>query len=154
MDLDHAPGRLPNIRFVARFNPPLVVPLSVYASALQAVGLQYNPQDLRATTFVGLAIRPGEMDPGMMAMAGGYTHEVRSETRVLSVDAAGRESHTVHANTLYVPKLEYSRTLEFLPFAHPRQLVELLPTLRRGGVHVECARKERSGEGKGAQCGK
>jgi hypothetical protein len=131
MNIDNAPGRLPNIRFVAKFNPPLVVPLSLYVTVLQSVGLEYNPQDLRATTFVGLALRPEETDPGMSTAAGGHTPEVRSTTEVLTIDHAGNESHTTHANTLYVPRLEYARTLDSLPFQHPRQLVALLPTFRQ-----------------------
>ncbi|KAF2243953.1 hypothetical protein BU26DRAFT_523499 [Trematosphaeria pertusa] len=131
MNLGNAPGRLPNIRFVARFNPPLVVPWTEYVRITQNVGVEYNPQDLRATTFVGLAIRPGDVDPAMMGTAGGYTPEVRSERNVLVLDKDGKERQTTHANSLYVPKLEYARALESLPFSHPRQLVELLPTLRQ-----------------------
>lgn len=131
MNLDNTPGRLPNIRFVAKFNPPLVVPLSVYVSIMQSVGLEYNPQDIRATTFVGLAIRPGETDPGMLTTTGGYTTEVRNETSILVFDQEGNERQRTHRNSLYVPKLEYSRSLESLPFQHPRQLIELLPTLRQ-----------------------
>jgi hypothetical protein len=33
--------------------------------------------------------------------------------------------------SLFIPKLEYSRTLEALPFSHPKQLVEVLPVLRQ-----------------------
>ncbi|KAJ4359803.1 uncharacterized protein N0V89_000359 [Didymosphaeria variabile] len=131
MNIDNAPGRLPNIRFVAKFNPPLVVPLSLYVTVMQSVGLEYNPQDLRATTFVGLALRPEETDPGMSTTAGGHTPEVRSTTKVLTIDHAGKEDHNTHTNTLYVPRLEYARTLDSLPFQHPRQLVALLPTFRQ-----------------------
>lgn len=131
MNIDNAPGRLPNIRFVAKFNPPLVVPLTLYITILESVGLVYNPQDLRATTFVGLALRPEETDPGMSATAGSHTPELRSMTSALAVDKDGKEMQIKHANTLYVPKLEYARTLESLPFQHPRQLVALLPTFRQ-----------------------
>ncbi|KAF1957199.1 hypothetical protein CC80DRAFT_525310 [Byssothecium circinans] len=130
MTIDNAPGRLPNIRFVARFNPPLAVPLPVYANIVNSVGIEY-PEDLRATTFIGLALRPQDPDPGMSAMAGGSTPEIASTRRVLSIDTDGREAWKWHKNTLYVPKLEFSRTLESLPFQHPRQLVEILPMLRQ-----------------------
>jgi hypothetical protein len=33
--------------------------------------------------------------------------------------------------SLFIPKLEYSRKLEALPFSHPKQLVEILPVLRQ-----------------------
>ncbi|KAH6513373.1 hypothetical protein HBI81_221490 [Parastagonospora nodorum] len=126
MDINSTPGRLPNIRFVARFNPPLVVPLAVHMQLYQSVGLSERPEDFRATTFVGLALRPGEIDPGMMGAAGS-THEIRSTRSVL--DSSGKSRK--HAMSLYLPKIEYSRTLESLPFAHPKQLVAILPVLRQ-----------------------
>ena len=129
MNLDAAPGRLPNIRFVARFNPPLVVPLSVFVNIQQSLGLDV-PQDIRATTFVGLALRPREPDPGLTGMAGDSTQEIRSTKTVLIPTASGEEQRT-HANSLYVPKTEFSRTIEAIPFQHPKQLVEILPTLRQ-----------------------
>lgn len=130
MNLDNAPGRLPNVRFVAKFNPPLVVPIQEYVNILRQVGLEWNPQELRPTSFVGLAMRPGEMDPWVAPGSGGATTEVRSEKKILVVDKEGRETYRTHANALMVPRLEYSRTLESLPFQHPKQLVEILPTLR------------------------
>ncbi|KAF2801031.1 hypothetical protein K505DRAFT_344743 [Melanomma pulvis-pyrius CBS 109.77] len=130
MNLDAAPGRLPNIRFVARFNPPLVVPLSVFINIQQSLGLDV-PQDIRATTFVGLALRPGEPDPGLTGQAGDSTQEIRSNKTVLVLNGNGKEEQRTHTNSLYVPKTEFSRTIEALPFHHPKQLVEILPTLRQ-----------------------
>ncbi|KAH6633289.1 mediator of RNA polymerase II transcription subunit 1-domain-containing protein [Boeremia exigua] len=130
MNLDTAPGRLPNIRFVAKFNPPLVVPLTTYISLYQSVGVE-PPQDFSATTFVGLALRPNELDPGMTGTAGASTHEIRSTRLALVRDESGSEKDRTHELSLYVPKMEYSRRLENLPFAHPKQLVEILPVLRQ-----------------------
>lgn len=130
MDLSSAPGRLPNIRFVAKFNPPLVVPLAVYVQLYQSVGLEPRPEDFRPTTFVGLALRPGEIDPCMMGSADS-THDIQSARNVLVVDAHGNEKDVEIDMRLYLPKIEYSRTLESLPFSHPRQVVEMLPILRQ-----------------------
>lgn len=130
MNLDNAPGRLPNIRFIAKFNPPLVVPLSVFVTIQQSLGLEV-PSDIRATTFVGLALRPGETDPGLTGVSNESTQEIQVERRVLVINKDGKEEHKVHSNSLYVPRTEYSRTIESLPFSHPKQLVDLLPTLRQ-----------------------
>lgn len=130
MNLDAAPGRLPNIRFIARFNPPLVVPLTTYISLYQSVGVE-PPQDFLATTFVGLALRPSELDPGMTGTAGATTHEIQSTKSILTRNEQGQEKDRTHHLSLYVPKMEYSRRLESLPFAHPKQLVEILPMLRQ-----------------------
>lgn len=130
MSLDTAPGRLPNIRFVAKFNPPLVVPLTTYISLYQSVGVE-PPQDFLATTFVGLALRPNELDPGMTGTAGAATHEIRSTRSTLIRDEDGKEADRAHDLSLYITKMEYSRRLESLPFAHPKQLVQILPILRQ-----------------------
>lgn len=130
MHLDADPGRLPNIRFVAKFNPPLVVPIATYISLYQSVGVE-PPQDFTATTFVGLALRPNELDPAMTGTAGATTHEIRSTRTALVRNSDGTEEETGHNLSLYVPKMEYSRRLESLPFAHPKQLVEILPILRQ-----------------------
>ncbi|KAF2853140.1 hypothetical protein T440DRAFT_476978 [Plenodomus tracheiphilus IPT5] len=130
MNIDSA-GRLPNIRFVAKFSPPLVVPLPVYYQLYQIVGIEPRTEDYKLTTFVGLALRPGEEDPGSMATTGESTHEIRSSRSVLYIDENGQEKRRQHEMSLYVPKMEYSRTLESLPFSHPKQLVEILPILRQ-----------------------
>jgi hypothetical protein len=130
MDLSSAPGRLPNIRFVAKFNPPLVVPLAVHMQLYQNVGIEPRPEDFRPTTFVGLALRPGEIDPGMMGAAES-THEIRSSRSVVAFDTNGYQTEEKHRMSLYLPKIEYSRTLESLPFSHPKQLVQILPILRQ-----------------------
>ncbi|KAF2468439.1 uncharacterized protein BDR25DRAFT_344187 [Lindgomyces ingoldianus] len=130
MHLDVASGRLPNIRFIAKFNPPLVVPLSVVVTIHQSLGLDV-PQDIHPTTFFGLALRPGDADPGLAGIARESTQEIQSEKTVLVQGKDGQEEQRIHTNSLYVPKTEYSRTIESLPFQHPRQLVEILPTLRQ-----------------------
>ncbi|USP81628.1 hypothetical protein yc1106_08902 [Curvularia clavata] len=131
MNLDSAAGRLPNVRFVAKFNPPLVVPYAVHMQLYQTVGIEPRNDDLRPTTFVGLALRPGEVDPGMSGATGENTHELQSSHVAFVKDIDGKYIKRQHDMSLYVPKLEYSRTLETLPFSHPKQLVEILPILRQ-----------------------
>lgn len=130
LNIENASGRLPNIRFVARFHPPIVLPWTVYANIMNSVGLE-APQEFPSTSFVGLAVRPDLPDPGSTAMSGGHTIEVKHSRTVLAVDRDGNETTKRHASTFYVPRLEFSLKLESLPFQHPRQLVELLPTLRQ-----------------------
>ncbi|OWY54642.1 mediator complex subunit med1 [Alternaria alternata] len=132
MNLDSAAGRLPNVRFVAKFNPPLVVPFAVHMQLYQLVGIEPRTDDFRPETFAGLALRPGEVDPGMSGTTvGDVTHEIRSSRTVLVRCEDGTEKDRRHDMSLFIPKLEYSRTLEALPFSHPKQLVEVLPVLRQ-----------------------
>ncbi|KAF2193716.1 hypothetical protein K469DRAFT_652259 [Zopfia rhizophila CBS 207.26] len=131
MNLDTAPGRLPNIRFIAKFNPPLVVPLSVAVTIHQSLSNEIPNDSIRPTTFVGLALRPGEADPGVTGLDVESVQEIRNTRTVLAYDRDGKEEQHIHSNSLYVPKTEYARTIEVLPFSHPRQLIEILPTLRQ-----------------------
>lgn len=131
MNLDNTPGRLPNIRFIAKFNPPLTVPWSAFVNIQNSVGLNVSNDIFRATTFVGLALRPKEMDPGMTGVSADSTQELRVEKPVVVPSNDGEEQERMHSTSLYVPRTEYSRTIESLPFSHPRQLVEILPTLRQ-----------------------
>lgn len=131
MNLDNAPGRLPNIRFIAKFNPPVVVPLSVFVNIQGTLGLEVRPGDIMATTFVGLALRPGETDPGIAGTSNHTTQEIQVENPILVLNKQGKEEQRLHSTTLYVPRTEFSRTIESLPFSHPRQLVEILPMLRQ-----------------------
>ncbi|KAF2735333.1 hypothetical protein EJ04DRAFT_543127 [Polyplosphaeria fusca] len=128
MNLDST-GRLPNVRFIAKFNPPLVMPLGVLVALLQSHNVE--TRDIEPTTFVGLALRPDEPDPGLQGSSTETTHEIRSEKTVLSVGKDGKEEQHTHTYSLYVPKTDYAKTLESLPFSHPRQLIEILPTLRQ-----------------------
>ena len=121
MDMDGGPGRLPDIRFVAKLKPPLIVPQSVATAIHQAVS-HPMPQTLRPLTFVGLALRPNEAE-----LASEQRNEVHSERRVLAVGQDGREQDTLHVNSLFLSRSEDARVVEELPFHHPRQLVELLP---------------------------
>lgn len=131
MDLESQPGRLPNIRFIAKFNPPIVVPLSVAVTIHQSVSNEIPNEAIRPTTFTGLALRPGETDPGSTGLGGESTQELQSETTVLVVNKDGLKQNRKHTNSLYIPKTEWARAIETLPFHHPRQLIDILPLLRQ-----------------------
>lgn len=124
-----AVGKLPNVRFVAKLRPPLAMPLQTVVQVLTAVGVDVPPESIRPTTFEALALRPDaqEAETATTELVREATKEVRSEVTVLAVGADGAEAPQTHANTLFVPKVEYGRVLEEVPFVHPRQIVEILP---------------------------
>ncbi|KAF2659904.1 hypothetical protein K491DRAFT_650213 [Lophiostoma macrostomum CBS 122681] len=130
MNLDNAPGRLPNIRFIAKFNPPLVIPLTTFVTIQQSFGVSVEGLDIRPTTFAGLVLRPDEADP-VLGPNNQATQELLASTSDIIIDKDGKEVTTQHLHSLYVPREDWSRVIESLPFSHPRQLVEILPTLRQ-----------------------
>jgi hypothetical protein len=138
LNIANAEGRLPNIRFVAKFNPPLVLPLTVLVTIRQQFGLEIG--EIHATTFAGLVLRPGAPDPGIAAAMPGtatqespHIYELQS-TKAVVVPGKNGETETdkTHQSSLYIPRgTEYAGVLESLPFAHPRQLIDIFPTLRQ-----------------------
>jgi hypothetical protein len=118
--------KLPNAKFVATFNPPLVVPQSVANSLYHLVGTQ-PPAMLTGYTFDGIFFPIPE----------GTNHDA-SEPRMISCkrDVLAKSPENTmapvtHENMLFVYKPVYGQTITELPFSHPRQLVAMLPTLRQ-----------------------
>jgi hypothetical protein len=116
-------GRAPDVRFVARLEPPLVVPLSVAYEIYSLVGIQIPQASLQPTTFDGLLI------PEITGMAAtdGQVREVKKRRKLLVPNKDGEPLHAHHEYTLWIQKSEYGRVIEEIPFAHPRQLISILP---------------------------
>ncbi|KAF2750034.1 hypothetical protein M011DRAFT_397750 [Sporormia fimetaria CBS 119925] len=130
LNLDNATGRLPNIRFVAKLSPPLVVPLLVFNYIQQSLNFGTS-NDIRVGTFADLALKAGDPDPAMTGAQAEPTYEMRAEKKTLVLGEDGKEEEHRHDNWLYFPRTDYCVVIDSLPFSHPRQLVELLPTLRQ-----------------------
>lgn len=122
--------KLPDMRFVAKLDPPIVMPWQVAVHTLQSVGLP-EPQLLALPpAYHVLLLQDGTSSSGDMA---GNNKPVATAEQYVLVNSGGAEFDARHVNSLYVPKPEfaYAYKLEELPFSHPRQLVEVLPTLRQ-----------------------
>lgn len=128
--------KLPEVTFLAVFDPPLHVPVSVFEMVHQRVGTLPTPDFMILPTLDSLLLpvesdkKPGVSDPA----------EPRIITRVRKVDVlepgAARDrnfSTTTHSNRLiiYSPQTVYGKTLTELPFSHPEQLIGILPLLRQ-----------------------
>lgn len=115
-------SRLPNIRFVAKLNPPLIMPSQIVANILATVGLQPEPsqiQPLYHNALLGI-----EVD--QLEFMG--REKTLSYLRKTFARKAGNESADIyHRNYLTSKSPMFSRTMEQIPFSHPRQIVEILP---------------------------
>ncbi|KAI9823174.1 MAG: hypothetical protein M1832_002617 [Thelocarpon impressellum] len=120
-------GKLPNVRFVARLEPPVVVPLAAAYEIFMTAGGQPQQEAQQATTFDGLLL-PGSGDSSSRESD---NREIRRDRRVTVYGADGEAQERLHRHTLYVQKQDYGRTIEEIPFSHPRQLVAILPILRQ-----------------------
>ncbi|KAH0288566.1 hypothetical protein M436DRAFT_69775 [Aureobasidium namibiae CBS 147.97] len=121
--------KLPAVRFVARLNPPLAMPWTAAAAILQSVGaadvLSAMP-DVQRTYEGSLLQKPSDV-PLLNKPLQSCGPAASTTTSVLTPDGASVQ----HENALYVPRQDFGHVLTSIPFAHPRQVVALLPVLRQ-----------------------
>ncbi|KAK4627244.1 hypothetical protein CLAFUW4_04437 [Fulvia fulva] len=115
---------LPDIRFVARLDPPLVVPYQTATNMLSHLGMAPPQVDFMLHYYALLLEIPAQ------TIYAGDGIEIEAEQNVLTMKG-GEEAEVTHRYSLDVSKPDWGYKLEKLPFSHPRQLVELLPHLRQ-----------------------
>jgi hypothetical protein len=116
--------KYPEVMFVAKFDPPIIVPYSLAAQIYHSTNATIDM--FQTTTFDGLMFPRNPDD------------KIDPESRVISREVTvpiftkdgGKTTHT-HLPKLWIAKIDYGRSLTELPFSHPRQLVEMLPALRQ-----------------------
>lgn len=129
MAIDNTPSqqKLPNARFVARAEPPIVMPWTVAGELLQSVGVEMP--GMVTGTYETMLLRADDQQHSTNMNAVGPASTAGSSTLV--IDNQGKEADAQHFNSLFVPKPDFAFTLEDIPFSHPRQLIQLLPVLRQ-----------------------
>ncbi|KFY42242.1 hypothetical protein V494_02513 [Pseudogymnoascus sp. VKM F-4513 (FW-928)] len=118
--------KFPDVRFVAKFSPPLTLPYSAAMQIYDSTGAHLEPDALVA--FDALVFPPQTAEP---SEPDGAHRRIRREQLVSVYNHAGEHEKQRHANTLTIPKMEYALTLKEVPFSHPRELVQMLPILRQ-----------------------
>ena len=117
-------SKTPNVRFVARFEPPLVVPLQTAADIYQSVGAPLAQDSIQPTTYESLLFADTTTPPH-------YGVQRIATKRVTSYDVTGEPREHVHRYTLFALQPDYARVIDAIPFSHPRQLIAILPLLRQ-----------------------
>jgi hypothetical protein len=138
--------KLPDLRFTAKLDPPILVPWLVGSELLQSVGLP-APQAFVMppawhTAMISSAPQVPYNDPASIV-------PITSEAAVLSKSSDGEEVEVIHQHTLELAKGgDAAYVLEHLPFSHPRQLIDALPTLRQWACLSSLLKKTFEAEGK------
>lgn len=116
--------KLAEVMFMAVFNPPVTLPSTVWEQMLHFTGAPVIPPAYMHT--FDYLIFPADGDYNQ-------TEPRMIESRkALSAKSKHPElAGKVHENRLFVHKPVYGQTLTELPFSHPSQLVNMLPTLRQ-----------------------
>ncbi|RKF74785.1 Mediator of RNA polymerase II transcription subunit [Golovinomyces cichoracearum] len=114
----------PEVMFVAKFDPPLVVPGSVAAQIYDSV--QATLDMYQTTTYDGL-IHPHSTSEKINI----DSRSIFRDIIVPIFSKSGEKTTRNHQVGLHFEKVDYGRTLTTIPFSHPRQIVEMLPALRQ-----------------------
>ncbi|KAI9797155.1 MAG: hypothetical protein M1835_001828 [Candelina submexicana] len=120
--------KLPDIRFIARLEPPIVVPLQTAIEIYATVGISIPPESFRPTTFDGLVLPP---DASEGPVQQGATRELKRQRVVVAYQENGDAVERRHTNTVYAQKQDFGRVIDEIPFSHPKQLVAILASLRQ-----------------------
>ena len=136
MNIDSAtllPTRLPNIRFTAHFNPPVIVPLQTAIQIYSGVGAPLTQDSIQSTTYTSLLFPTADPSqaPSVSPTPYSTTSTLHFTKTVHSFSADGTPTPHRHDYTLFTPHHDWARAISEIPFEHPRQLILLLPILRQ-----------------------
>ncbi|KAK3067289.1 hypothetical protein LTR53_015922 [Teratosphaeriaceae sp. CCFEE 6253] len=118
--------KLPDLRFAAKLEPPIVLPWHVATHVLQSFGVPAPQLFVLPPSWHSMLLDPTNIAPFNAV----NPHTVTAQHSVL-LSHEGKDAETTHTYALDVVKPDGGYRLAELPFAHPRQLVEALPTLRQ-----------------------
>lgn len=117
--------KLPDVMFMAAFDPPVILPYTVWIELRHAIGAPIGDPPPYMPTFDSLIFAPGPAynaaEPRVIAapkLVKGFTKDKKPAPRT-------------YENRLFIHKPVYGQALTELPFSHPSQLVAMLPTLRQ-----------------------
>lgn len=118
--------RLPDAIFMACFDPPLIVPAIFALQIYSNVGMSVSSPV--STTFDALVFPVPQGTPYDPTESRIISH---TQPVMLSTTANSSRKLRLHENTLSTDRPVYGEVLTKIPFHHPRQLIEILPTLRQ-----------------------
>lgn len=122
-DLLLAGPKYPEVMFTAVFNPPVTLPISEWEQIHHYAGAPVHAGFMHTFDYLIFPAK-GDYNPTEPRMV-----QAKKTVRTKGKDMT---THNVeHENRLFVHKPVYGQTLTELPFSHPSQLVNMLPTLRQ-----------------------
>lgn len=115
----------PDVRFLARFEAPVVVPLQTALQIHNSVGSAIPQEMILPTTYESLLFADVDIQHPP-------TQPRTVDKTIMSYDSACSTSTShVHKYTLFPQQQDWARAITHLPFSHPRQILAVLPILRQ-----------------------
>jgi len=128
--------RTPDVRFVAKFEPPVIVPLQTAIQIHTSIGSPLTQESLLPTTYESLIFSDIDGQDALL------TAPRSTEKTATSYDPTGGTiSPHRHMSTLLIQSNDYARAITDLPFSHPRQIIALLPILRQWALTASILRR-------------
>ncbi|KAL9579139.1 MAG: hypothetical protein Q9212_005280, partial [Teloschistes hypoglaucus] len=118
-------AKQPDIRFVAHFNPPVLVSLQTALNIYASVGSPLPESSMQQPATYTQLLLPTHTPAA-------NSSEITAEREVFLPTADGMATKR-HKYTLFSssPQETFAANIENIPFSHPRQLLVLLPVLRQ-----------------------
>ncbi|KAF8477026.1 mediator of RNA polymerase II transcription subunit 1-domain-containing protein [Kalaharituber pfeilii] len=125
MEVDSQRG---NARFIARLDPPIVVPLLDEVTIFTSLGLFQPPGQIGATTLDGLLF-PRRLLQDLPLLSA--ERKVHLPPQMVPEGADEDATAVFHKYTLHTLKAVYAREVWEIPFGHPRQLGPIFQIFRQ-----------------------
>lgn len=123
----------PDVCFVAKFQPPVVVPMSVASLIYEQVGILMPQNSIHINTYDGLLFASESLSTSVKAETPGAVVEdpsapkqIHQSKAIIVFDDEGHPVEKKQTYSLYLQKQELGRVLTEIPFSHPRQLTSAL----------------------------
>lgn len=114
----------PDVRFVAKFEPPVILPLQTALQVHNSVGSPISQDMILSTTYESLLLAGNQVPIPQP--------EPRTvEKTITTYDSTDTPTSHVHRYTLFPQQQDWARAITHLPFSHPRQIIAVLPILRQ-----------------------
>lgn len=129
------PRKPPNVRFVAHLEPPIIVPLQTAADIYESVGAPLAQESMQATAYEALLF--ADIDQASRPQPQLQQQQPQQAPKNRTVLGTATSYHPSrppsqhrHKYTLFTQQA-FARTIDHIPFSHPRQLIAVLPLLRQ-----------------------
>lgn len=134
LDLSTQP-RCPDVRFIARFEPPIIVPLQTAIDIHASVNAPLSQESILPTTYESLIFADTD------AQTPPTTPRTLDKSVISYEPSTETSSSHRHKSTLVTQPNDYARAITHLPFSHPRHIIALLPTLRQWALTASILRR-------------
>lgn len=125
------PRKQPNVRFVAHLDPPVIVPLQAALDVFESVGAPISQDSIQPTSYEALLFADIDQASALQTAHTQNPLKLRTALGTTTSYPSGKPLTHRYKYTLFTHQQAFARSIDHIPFSHPRQLIALLPLLRQ-----------------------